>query len=141
MGRHYLDLAEARTVPTLGLVATHRAVADLLEAAAMEVVHGMAGLSKTYGVEQALARAGEGSVCWAAFPARPTMRLVAARLFEQLTYGLAGRRSASGSASRHRRIGCRDCRGTGRRRPSAPRSAERAATGSCECPNSCARLS
>ena len=32
MGRHYLDLAEARTVPTPGLVATHRAVADLLEA-------------------------------------------------------------------------------------------------------------
>jgi hypothetical protein len=43
-------------------------------------------LGKTYGVEQALARAGERSACWAAFPSRPTMRLVAARLFEQLTF-------------------------------------------------------
>jgi DNA transposition AAA+ family ATPase len=93
MGRHYLDLADACTLPTPGLVATHRAVADLLEAAAMGVVHGMAGLGKTYAVEQALARAGQGLACWAAFPCRPTMRLVAARLFEQLTYGFAGRRS------------------------------------------------
>jgi hypothetical protein len=90
MGRHYLDLADARTLPTPGLVATHRAVADLLEAVAMGVVHGKAGLGKTYGVEQALARAGERSACWAAFPSRPTMRLVAARLFEQLTCGFAG---------------------------------------------------
>jgi hypothetical protein len=37
-------------------------------------------LGKTYGVEQALARAGERSA------SRPTMRLVAARLFEQLTF-------------------------------------------------------
>ncbi len=34
----------------------------------------MAGLGKTYAVEQALTRAGKGSVCWAAFPSRPTMR-------------------------------------------------------------------
>ena len=47
----------------------------------MGVVHGKAGLGKTYGVGQALARAGERSACWAAFPSRPTMRLVAARLF------------------------------------------------------------
>ncbi len=93
MGRHYLDLADARTLPTPGLVATHRAVTDLLAAAAMGVVHGMAGLGKTYAVEQALAQAGEHSACWAGFPSRPTMRLVAARLFEQLTYGSAGRRS------------------------------------------------
>ena len=91
MGRHYLDLADARTLPTPGLIATYRAVTDLLEHAAMGVVHGMAGLGKTYGVEQALTRAGEPSVCWAMFPSRPTMRLVAARLFEQLTYSSAGR--------------------------------------------------
>jgi DNA transposition AAA+ family ATPase len=86
-------LAEARTLLTPRLVATHRAVTDLLAAAAMGVVHGMAGLGKTYAVEQALAQAGEDSACWAGFPSRPTMRLVAARLFEQLTYGCAGRRS------------------------------------------------
>jgi DNA transposition AAA+ family ATPase len=65
----------------------------VLEAAAMGVVHGMAGLGKTYAVEQALAQAGESAACWAAFPSRPTMRLVAARLFEQLSRGPAGRRS------------------------------------------------
>ena len=93
MGRHYLDLAEARTLPTPGLITTYRAVMDLLEHAAMGVVHGMAGLGKTYGVEQALARGGEQAACWAVFPSRPTMRLVAARLFEQLTHSSAGRYS------------------------------------------------
>jgi hypothetical protein len=60
VGRHFLDLEQARTLPTPGLVATDRAVADLLEARAMGVVHGMAGLGKTYAVEQALTRAGKG---------------------------------------------------------------------------------
>jgi hypothetical protein len=53
----------------------------------------MVGMGKTYGVEQALARAGQHAACWAMFPARPTMRLVAVRLFEQLTRGHAGRSS------------------------------------------------
>jgi hypothetical protein len=88
-----LDLADARTLPTPGLVAVHRAVGDLLGAAAMGVVHGMAGLGKTYAVEQALAQVGELDVCWTAFPSRPTMRLVAAGLYEQLTRTPAGRRS------------------------------------------------
>jgi hypothetical protein len=44
MGRHYLDLADARTLPTPGLVATYRAVADLVEHSAMGVAHGMAGM-------------------------------------------------------------------------------------------------
>src|SRR3954451_5394894 len=96
MERHYLDLADARTLPTPGLIATHRAVTDLLMFAAMGVVHGMAGLGKTYGVEQALAREGAQSACWVGFPSRPTMRLVAARLFEQLTCEPAGRRSRFG---------------------------------------------
>lgn len=86
MGRHFLDLDRASTLATPGLIATHRAVGDLVECAAMGVVHGMAGLGKTYGVEQALARVGAlGEVCWVTFPSRPTMRLVAARLFEELT--------------------------------------------------------
>ena len=74
-------------------MATHQAVGDLLAAAAMGVVHGPAGLGKTYAVEQALARDRQVSVCWTAFPSRPTMRLVAAALFEQLTRAPAGRRS------------------------------------------------
>jgi len=52
-----------------------------------------AGLGKSYAVEQALDRDREVSVCWATLPSRPTMRLVAATLFEQLTRLPAGRRS------------------------------------------------
>ena len=59
----------------------------------MGVVHGPAGLGKSYAVEQALDRDREVSVCWATLPSRPTMRLVAATLFEQLTRLPAGRRS------------------------------------------------
>ena len=94
MGRHYLDLDQARTLPTPGLLATHRAVGDLLEFTAMGVVHGPAGLGKTFGVEQALRQAGHAeSACWMTFPSRPTMRLVAVRLFEELTGQYAGRGS------------------------------------------------
>ncbi|MGH3097705.1 MAG: AAA family ATPase [Streptosporangiales bacterium] len=93
MGRHFLDIDGARTLPTPGLVATHQAVGDLLGAAAMGVVHGPAGLGKSYAVEQALTREEQVAVCWATFPSRPTMRLVAATLFEQLTRAPAGRRS------------------------------------------------
>ncbi|MGH3098877.1 MAG: AAA family ATPase [Streptosporangiales bacterium] len=51
------------------------------------------GLGKSYAVEQALTRDRQVAVCWASFPSRPTMRLVAATLFEQLTRTPAGRRS------------------------------------------------
>lgn len=80
-------------MPTPGLVATHQAVGDLLGAAAMGVVHGPAGLGKSCAVEQALDRDREVSVCWTEFPSRPTMRLVAVTLFEQLTRVPAGGRS------------------------------------------------
>ena len=50
-------------------------MADLVEAGAMGVVHGAAGLGKTFAVETALAGQADVSVCWAAFPSRPTMRL------------------------------------------------------------------
>ena len=84
-GRHFLDLDQARTLPTPGLVATGRALADLVEAGAMGVVHGAAGLGKTFSVETALAGQADMYVYWAAFPSRPTMRLVAASLFEALS--------------------------------------------------------
>jgi len=84
-GRHFLDLSQARTLPTPGLVATARVLDDLVEAEAMGVVHGPAGLGKTYAVETALGRHAGTLVCWADFPSRPTMRSVAARLFELLS--------------------------------------------------------
>lgn len=93
MSRHFLDIDGARTLPTPGLVATDQAVEHVLDAAAMGVVHGPAGLGKSYAVEQALARHPGVAVSWAEFPSRPTMRLVAVTLFEQLTRAPAGRRS------------------------------------------------
>jgi DNA transposition AAA+ family ATPase len=92
-GRHFLDLDQARTLPTPGLVATGRAVADLVEVSAMGVVHGAAGTGKTYAVETVLAGRADASVCWAAFPSRPTMRSVAVSLFETLSGLYAGDRT------------------------------------------------
>ncbi|MBN9801138.1 MULTISPECIES: ATP-binding protein [Pseudonocardia] len=93
MGHHFLDIAGARTLPTPGLVATDQAVEHVVAASAMGVVHGPAGLGKSYAVERALARHAGVAVSWVEFPSRPTMRLVAATLFEQLTRDPAGRRS------------------------------------------------
>jgi hypothetical protein len=62
-GRHFLGLDPARTLPTPGLVATGWAVADLVDAGAMGVVHGAAGLGKTYAVETALAGHADALVC------------------------------------------------------------------------------
>ena len=92
-GRHFLDLDQARTLPTPGLVATGRALADLVDAGAMGVVHGAAGLGKTYAVEAALARRSDVAACWATFPSRPTMRSVAASLFEAMSGLGAGDRT------------------------------------------------
>ena len=93
MGHHFLDIAGARTLPTPGLVATDQAVEHVVGAAAMGAVHGPAGLGKSYAVERALARHAGVAVSWVEFPSRPTMRLVAATLFEQLPRAPAGRRS------------------------------------------------
>jgi DNA transposition AAA+ family ATPase len=93
MSRHFLDIDGARTLPTPGLVATDQAVEHVVDAAAMGVIHGPAGLGKSYAVEQSLARHRGVAVSWVEFPSRPTMRLVAATLFEQLTRVPAGRRS------------------------------------------------
>lgn len=91
MVRHFLDLAQARVLPTDGLQLVEQAVADLSAAAALGVVHGPAGLGKTFAVEQALT--GHPDAYWLTFPSRPTMRLVAATLFTELTGRDPGRAS------------------------------------------------
>ena len=88
MVRHFLDLDGARVLPTAGLQLVEQAV----DTNAMGVVHGPAGLGKTFAVERALAGA-RAVGCWSSFPSRPTMRLVAASLFQQLTGSPAGRGS------------------------------------------------
>lgn len=91
MVRHFLDLAGARTLPTEALLLVERAVDDVAAAGAMGAVHGPAGLGKTFAVEQALARRTELARCWTSFPSRPTMRLVAATLLQELTGVATGR--------------------------------------------------
>jgi DNA transposition AAA+ family ATPase len=54
MARHFLGLEGAATVPTQAFLLTHRAVSDLHEAGALGVVHGEAGLGKTFAVDDAL---------------------------------------------------------------------------------------
>lgn len=84
MARHFLDLQDAQTLATDHLLLTQRAVRDAAQANAMAVVHGEAGLGKTYAVDYAL-RDVDRPVVWATFPSRPTPRLIAATLLELLT--------------------------------------------------------
>lgn len=86
MSRHFLDLEGAATVVTDALALTRRAVVDIAAHRALGVVHGAAGLGKTFAVEEAVAGLGGGwDVVWLAFPSRPTMRLVASELLAALT--------------------------------------------------------
>lgn len=86
MTRHFLNLAHAVTVETDYLALTRRAVIDIAERRAFAVVHGVAGLGKTYAVEEALGGLGsEWEPVWLSFPSRPTMRLVASELYTALT--------------------------------------------------------
>ena len=84
MARHFLNLAGAATLETESYLLAQRAVADAVDAGAMAVLHGEAGLGKTFAVEDALA-APQLPLLWVSFPSRPTPRLIAATLFEAIT--------------------------------------------------------
>ncbi len=85
MARHFLNLKGAQTVATGAFKLTRRAIADVYQAAAMGVIHGEAGLGKTFAVEQALGGWPDIESCWAAFPSQPTMRQVTTTLLELIT--------------------------------------------------------
>jgi hypothetical protein len=84
LARHFLDLEHARTLDTDHLLLARRAIRDANAANAMAVVHGEAGLGKTFAVETALDENAR-PVLWATFPSKPTPRLIAATLLELLT--------------------------------------------------------
>lgn len=85
-GRHFLDLAGAATVDTTALALTRRAVVDVTRHRGLGVVHGAAGLGKTFAVERAVDQVAEGwTPVWLSFPVRPTMRLIATELLAALT--------------------------------------------------------
>lgn len=88
MGRHFLELTEAATLETEHYLLARRAVLDAVESCAMAVIHGGAGLGKTFAVDELVHEQGI-RVLWTSFPSRPTTRAVAANLYELL----AGRRT------------------------------------------------
>jgi DNA transposition AAA+ family ATPase len=85
MARHFLGLEGAVTVPTEAFLLTHHAVGDLHEAGALGVVHGEAGLGKTFAVDDALAHCDGTHACTVSFAGRPSMRIVALGLLQALT--------------------------------------------------------
>jgi DNA transposition AAA+ family ATPase len=84
VARHFLLLDGAATLETQHYTLTRRAVVDALELAAMAVIHGSAGLGKTYAVDELLDEL-TVPVLWVSFPSRATPRLVAATLLQQMT--------------------------------------------------------
>jgi DNA transposition AAA+ family ATPase len=86
MARHFLDLAGAATVTTDALTLTRRTVLDVTRHRALGVIHGAAGLGKTFAVERALEHLDpHWSPVWVSFPVRPTMRLIATELMAAIS--------------------------------------------------------
>ncbi|MFJ2863981.1 AAA family ATPase [Kitasatospora sp. NPDC087314] len=91
MPRQFVDLAGAATLPTGHFQLTGRVITDLVANAAVGVVHGPAGTGKTYAVEAALEdleqrpASERPSVVLLNFPSRPSMRLIANQLLQELT--------------------------------------------------------
>ena len=84
--RHFLDLPGASVVVTDPLALTTRAVGDIAKHRALGVVHGAAGLGKTFAVERAVEALGPGwAPVWLSFPSRPTMRLIASELLAAIS--------------------------------------------------------
>jgi type II secretory pathway predicted ATPase ExeA len=85
MPTHFLDLQGACTLITAQYQLVTRIIDDLVEHAATGVIHGPAGVGKTFAVDANLERLRDTrsprvTVCSLAFPSKPTMRRVAADL-------------------------------------------------------------
>src|SRR5260370_21397235 len=94
MPQHVVTLPGAATLPTRQCRLAGKIIDDLIAESATGVVHGPAGTGKTYAVQAALERLRDAvpgpagsqvSVCTLAFPAKPTMRLVADALLTALS--------------------------------------------------------
>jgi DNA transposition AAA+ family ATPase len=83
-GHHFLDLPDAQTIKTRPYALTVRAVSDLVEHAGMGLVHGDAGLGKSFAVERAVAGASVPHH-WIAFAYRTTTRVLARDLLALIT--------------------------------------------------------
>ena len=89
MPGHFLGLQGANTLVTGQYQLASRIIDDLVTHAATGVIHGPAGVGKTFAVEANLERLRDTehrvSICSLAFPSKPTMLRVAAELVTALT--------------------------------------------------------
>jgi DNA transposition AAA+ family ATPase len=90
MPTHFLGLEGACTLVTGQYQLATRIIDDLVEYAATGVIHGPAGVGKTFAVEANLERLRDSDAhrvitCSLSFPSKPTMRRVAAELVGALT--------------------------------------------------------
>lgn len=81
----FAGLTRAAVIRTGPFALTDRAVVDLVEREAMGVVHGKAGLGKTFAVEHALERRPEIESYWFDFPERVTSKWLTRDLLELIT--------------------------------------------------------
>jgi DNA transposition AAA+ family ATPase len=84
MVRHFLALDDAKTIHTKSFLRAQRCVTDCATARSIGVVHGVAGLGKTFTVEAAAAKA-EISAEWFVFARRPSHTQLVKTLYQQLT--------------------------------------------------------
>lgn len=85
MAESFLGLESARVLNTDDYLLTRRAIDDLARVKGMGVIHGDAGLGKTYSVRSALERLRGVDVSWFDFPGRTTTKAVVQALLREIT--------------------------------------------------------
>lgn len=90
--RHFLGLPDAGLIETNSLLLVARVIDDCTDAKAMGVVHGVAGVGKTFSLEHHLAQRPEIETVWVDCVQRPTMR----RLAQELMFALTGAKPPGG---------------------------------------------
>ena len=85
MPEHFLGLEGAYTIKTANYLLTQRAVDDLVRVKGMGIIHGAAGLGKSYAVRSAVERQTDVHVNWFDFPGRTTTKAVVQALLKEIT--------------------------------------------------------
>jgi hypothetical protein len=84
MARHFLELNNAQAMATQGFSLSRLCVSDCVEALAMGVVHGEAGVGKTFAVEHASEKA-KIEAHWFTFAKQPAITHIVKAMLEKIT--------------------------------------------------------
>ncbi len=84
MARHFLELNDAKTMTTTGFALSRRCVVDCVEARAVGVVYGEAGVGKTFAVEHATEKANV-EAHWFTFSRQPALTHIVKVMLESIT--------------------------------------------------------